>query len=102
MANVVITEKDVMDSLIAVCKANGEISPRALVINRVQQPRTLNRKVKIALVVTSNNESLIDALIKETLTNDLEFSFIGSEVNLQGDLEVDYLMFEANIFAKIN
>jgi hypothetical protein len=95
-----ITEQDVISTLIARAKLEGEVAPRAIVIGRTQAERSLTRKVKFALVVSINNETLVDALIAESLTNDLQFTFIGSEANLQGDLEVDYLFFEAKIMLK--
>jgi predicted nucleotidyltransferase len=99
--NVDLTEQIVIDKLIARAKVEGERAPRAIVINRTQVNRALQRTVRIALVVSTNNEALINALISESLDNDLDFSFVGSEVNLQGDMEVDYLFFEAKVFAKI-
>ncbi len=100
MADINLTEKDVIDKLIARCKLENENSPRAIVVNRVQEARALCRTVRIALVVSTNNETLIDALIQETIDNDLNFTFVGSDVNLQSDMEVDYLFFEAKIFVK--
>ena len=102
MNNTTLTEKQVVDKLIAVAKTNGETAPRAIIIERgVTNPeRSLQRKVRIALVVTANNTKLMDALIKECLDNDFDFYFTGSEVNLQDNMEIDYLFFEAKIFFK--
>lgn len=102
MNNVNLTEKQFIDKLVAVAKAEGETAPRAIVIERVvtNPERSLQRKVRVALIVTSNNTSLMDALIKECLDNDLDFYFVGSEVNLQNDMEIDYLYFEAKIMLK--
>ena len=95
-----ITESEVITALITKAKALGEVAPRAIVISRSQEKRSLTRTVRIALVVQSNKEALIDGLIQECLDNDLLFYFVGSDVNLQGDLEVDYLFFETKILAK--
>ena len=100
MNNVNLTEQDVMDKLISRAKAFGEVSPRAIIVNRLQGDRSLQRTVRIALVVTTNNEALLEVLIQETISNNLDFSFVGSDVNLQSDLEVDYLFFEAKIMYK--
>ena len=100
MNEVNITEEKVMNKLIARAKLEGEIAPRAIIVNRFQGLRSITRTVKIALIVTTNSEALIDALIQESMDNDLLFHFIGSDVNLQGDLEIDYLFFEAKIMAK--
>lgn len=101
MNNINLTEQQVMDKLITRAKAEGENSPRAIIVNRVvQNTRSLQRTVRVALVVSTDNELLVDALIQESLDNDLDFQFVGSDMNLQSDLEVDYLFFEAKIMAK--
>lgn len=103
MDNVTQTEATVMDFLITKAKANGQPAVRAIVVNRVvdNPTRSLQRIVKIALVVTTNNETLVDALIQECLNIDNDVYFVGSDVNLQSDMEIDYLFFEAKIMAKI-
>jgi len=100
MVNKNLTEADVMSKLIARAKDEDEVSPRAIVIARLQAPNSATRTVKIALIVAINNESLVDALIDECILNDMNFYFIGSEAQLQGEMEVDYLMFEAKIMVK--
>jgi len=100
MNEVGITEQNVIDLIIARCKLEGEKSARAIVISREQRQNTMTRTVKIALVVTTNNEALVDALIQESVDNDLLFTFVGSNVELQGDMEIDYLFFEVKIIAK--
>jgi len=93
-------EQDIIDFLVAEAKTLGEVSPRCIVVNRVQTTRSITRTVKFALVVTTNNLTLIDALIFKCLDFDEDLIFIGSEVNFQTDLEIDYLYFEAKILAK--
>jgi len=102
MSNVIQTESDVMNFLISKAKTNGQPAVRAIVVNRVVKnpERSLQRVIRVALVVTTNNESLVDALIQECLNIDNDIYFVGSDVNLQSDLEVDYLFFEAKIMAK--
>jgi len=100
MANTKLTEKMVMDKLVAVAKAKGELSPKALVMQRTQGQKSANRVVRIALVVAINNETLVDALITECIANDNDFYFIGSEAQLQGEMQVDYLFFDASIYVK--
>jgi len=95
-----LTEQQVINKLIASAKSSGEISPRVVVVSRTQKERSLQRIVRFALIVTTNNETLLEALIGSTLDDDLDFNFIGSEANLQGDLEVDYMYFEAKIMYK--
>lgn len=103
MDNVNQTEQSVMALLKTTAKALGEIAPRALIAGRSVQngQRTIQRTVKVALIVTTNNESLVDGLISMCLNNDSDIYFVGSDVNLQSDLEVDYLFFEAKVMAKI-
>ena len=97
-----ITEEQVMDFLLKVAKANNEVSPRCIVMTRSQKNKnSITRTVRFALIVTSNNTKLIDALIQECLDNQPDVTFIGSEVNLQSDLSIDYLYFEADIYANI-
>lgn len=103
MANINLTEDEVETFLLGVAKSNGETAPRCVVVVRTQLPRGLTRLVKFGLIVTSNNSALVDALIQECLsTLDDKLVFVGSEVNLQSDLEIDYLYFEAKIFASKN
>ena len=102
MNSITQTETSVMDFLIAKAKENGSNAPRALVVNReVKNPeRSLQRTIRVALVVSTNSETLVDALIQECLINDNDVYFVGSNVNLQSDLEIDYLFFEAKIMSK--
>jgi hypothetical protein len=102
MNNVRLTESEVIDKLITSAKLLGEKAPRAIVVARtVTKPQmTVQRLVRIALVVTSNNETLIDGLVKTCIDNNQDFYFVGSEVNLQDTMEVDYLFFEATIYGK--
>jgi hypothetical protein len=96
-----LTEDDVINHLLDISRVNGEVSPRCVIVNRLQPINSITRVVKFALIVTSNNTTLIDALIKSCLELDWDLFFKGSEVNLQSDLEIDYLYFEASINAKI-
>lgn len=103
MTEELLTEAYMVDTLVKSAKLAGEIMARAIVVNRtVNNPsRTLKRTVRIALIVQSNKEILIDALIKTCLDEDNLFYFVGSDVNLQSDMEVDYLFFEADIMGKL-
>lgn len=94
-----ITEKKVVDILIARAKLSGELAPRAIVVSRtvVNPKRSITREVRIALVTSINNEKLISALEDECVLNNMMFYFVGSETNLQGDVEVDYLFFETKV-----
>jgi len=96
-----MTEEEIIEFLLSTSKANGELSPRAIVMTRTQSSRSITRTVRFALVVTSNNTKLIDALIQASLDFYEDLTFVGSEVNLQSDLSIDYLYFEANILANI-
>ena len=96
-----LTETQVVAKLIATAKANGQSAPRVVVANRMQKANSKTRTVRFALIVTTNQELLIDALINESLTEENNYYFTGSDVNLQeGGMEVDYLFFEAKIMAK--
>ena len=101
MGNCVKSEAEITASLLQVAKASGVTAPRVVISNRIQKERSMTRKVRFALIVPSNNEALVNALIAQSVADDGEFYFIGSDVNLQGDMEVDYLYFEASIMAKI-
>ncbi len=98
-----MTERGMSNFLIDSAKAEGELSPRAITVNRTvgNNPQlTLARTVRVALVVTTNNELLVNALIQKCLDINNSIYFVGSDVNLQSDMEVDYLFFEAKIMAK--
>ena len=97
-----MTEVEVIEFLTETAKDLGEVSPRVVVGAREQKRHSITRTVKFAVIATANNITLIDGLIQKCLEKDDELYFVGSQVNLQGDLEIDYLYFEAKIFAKIN
>lgn len=94
------TELDVIKLLIEKAKLNGEVSPRVVIMTRTQPLRSITRTVRFALVVTSDNLTLVDAMIKELLPYD-DINFVGSELNLQGDMDIAYLYYEASIFANV-
>lgn len=102
MTNIKITENEAMTFLIDNAKLSGSLAPRAIVINRVVKnpERSFQRIVKIALIVTSDNETLVDFLIEKCLEFDNDIYFVGSDVNFQNDLEIDYLFFETKIMTK--
>ena len=100
MAICSLTEEEIVKFLVDSAKAEGEVSPRCVVMTRQQSKNSIARTVRFALIVTSNNTALIDALIHKCLEKDEELYFVGSEVNLQSDLEIDYVYFEAKIYAK--
>lgn len=96
-----LTEREVIDLLINGAKENNEVSPRVIVVQRTQKVSSLTRKSRFALIVNSDNLDLIDPLIRITLDYNY-LSFVGSEVNLQGDMSITYLFFEASIIAQTN
>jgi len=101
--NIEITEKDAIDFLMEVAKANGQPTPRVIIVSRLvpNAAYSAQRTVRLALVTTTNNEALLNALIKACLLEENnDIYFVGSDVNLQTDLEVDYLYFETKIFIK--
>ena len=102
MINIDITEADVMKFLIDNAKLGGSLSTRALVVNRVvnNSQMSLQRTIRIALIVATNNEALVDFLIKKCLDNNNDIYFVGSDVNFQSHMEIDYLFFESKIKAK--
>ena len=102
MTNIILTEADVMKFLIDTAKVGGSLSTKAVVVNRaVRNPEmSLQRTIKIALVVATNNETLVDFLIEKCLEIDNDIYFVGSDVNFQNDMEIDYLFFESKIMAK--
>lgn len=95
-----LTESEVMSGLITKAKVLGAQAPRAIVVSRVQPINSLTRTVRIALVISLDNESVVDGLIRHCFDDDSGTRFVGSEANLQGEVEVDYLFFEAKIMAK--
>jgi len=103
MNNMKLTEDDCIAFLVDKAKAHGDSSPRCIVVNRVVKGdprRTLQRTVRFALVVSINNETLLNAIMKDCLDSDFDVAFVGSDVNLQSNMEVDYLFFEALIMVK--
>ena len=95
-----LNEKDCISFLLQTAKKYGEVSPRVVIVSRLQNKNSITRTVRFALVTTANNFKLIDNLILDSLVYSKNLYFVGSELNRQGDLEIDYLFFEANIIAK--
>lgn len=103
MTDINMTEVNMSKFLIDNSKLHGDKSPRTIVVNRTVKnnpERTLQRTVRMALVTSINNELLVDALIQDCLGIDNAIYFVGSDVNLQSEMQVDYLFFEAKIMAK--
>ncbi len=95
-----LTEQACIDFLVSEAKNNGETAPRCIVMNRIQKSNSITRYVKFALVVTTENIGLVDALIFKCLDFHDNIEFVGSEVNLQSqELEIEYLYFSAKITA---
>ena len=101
MNETTVTEAEIIDTLISVAKSAGEVSPKAIVVARTANVNSISRTVKIAIVTSINNENVLNKLIDSSIENDRIFEFVGSETNLQGDLEIDYLFFDATVYAKI-
>lgn len=103
MATCNMSEVEVMKALVDVAKANGDQAARCIVYRRTQPENSITRSVTFALIVASENEPLLDALINASIAADRAYEFIGSEINLQnGTLEVEYLFFKSSIMAKMN
>ena len=103
MIDIIMTEAGVSKFLIDNSKLHGDNSPKTIVVNRTvgaNPTRTLQRTIRIALVTSIDNELLVDALIQDCLEIDNAIYFVGSDVNLQSEMKVDYLFFEAKIMAK--
>ena len=96
-----LTEIECSEFLTNTARDFGEKSVRCITTSRQQSHRSLTRTVRFALVVSVNNMRLLDYIIEKCLEKDKELWFVGSEANLQGDLEIDYFYFEAKILAKI-
>jgi hypothetical protein len=99
MIDVDLTEQEVIDKLLTTAKANGQNAPRVVIANRVvENPnRNIKRKVRFALVVSAGDVTLLDKLVALCIDNDMNFYFVGSDINLQDSLDVEYLYFEAEI-----
>ena len=95
-----LTEKEVIDFLITSAKKYDEVSPRCVIMTRTQSKNSITRDVRFALIVSSDNIVLIDGINKDLLELPV-VHFIGSEKNLQSDMEIEYLYFDAQIMAKI-
>ncbi len=93
-----MTEAEWSAMLLAEAKKHFK-APAVLITSRKALPRGITRIVNATVVVDINNETVLNALIK--LSIDYEFEFLYSEANLQGELEVDYLTFQANMIAKL-
>jgi len=102
MINVNLTEIEVTEKLITKSKELGEVSPRVVIVQRtvINPSKSIKRLVRFALIVSAGNEKLLDGLIAECVSNDMSFYFVGSDINLQNDLNIEYLYFEAEIMPK--
>ena len=93
------TEQEIIDMLLDTARDGGVSAPRCIVVDRVQPIRSIARTVKFALVVPTNEVLLIDKLIFACMEFDDELAFVGSNVNLQSEVIIDYIYFEAKIMA---
>lgn len=96
-----LTELECINFLTDTAHSFGEKSVRCITTTRQQEYNSITRTVRFSLVVSVNNMLLLDHLIDKCLELDVGLWFVGSNANLQGDLEVDYLYFEAKILAKL-
>ena len=83
-----MTEAGVSKFLIDKAELFGDKSPRTIVVNRTVKgnpERTLQRTIRIALITSTDNELLVDALIQDCLEIDNAIYFVGSDVNLQSE-----------------
>lgn len=102
MDNMSLTESDVISFLENTAKKYSRSKPKVLVVSRsVDNPeRTLQRLIRVAVISSTNDSKMLDGLIQECKDADFDVYFAGSDVNIQGELTVDYLFFEAKIMSK--
>jgi len=92
------TEKQYQDKLLEICKRHIA-SPNVLVAKR-KMLGGVAYEVTFVCVIDRNNEVLISDLIYEGLT--YEFIVVGSEINLQDEVAVDYIYVTAEVTALKN
>jgi len=95
------TEAEVKKILIDVVGRTDE-APAVFVAYREQDRNKFLRKVTFVIQTEEGNEELINNIVKESLKYDTQFKFTKSDINVQsGNLTMDYLFVEANIYPKL-
>lgn len=92
------TEQDVINLLEITCKKYTP-APKIIVVKR-EVIGGVARKVTFACVVNRNLDGLIDELIFQSIDEDFDFEFVASEINLQENMDVDYIYITAEITAR--
>lgn len=90
------TEQEMLDLLDTTCKKYTS-APKIIVAKR-EVLGGVSRKVTFVCIVNRNLEDLINELVFQGLQED--FTFMGSELNLQDNMDVDYLYITAEISAR--
>jgi hypothetical protein len=95
------TEAEVKEILLTLAKETDE-TPTVFVAYREQGKRTLQRLVTFVIQTKEGNEVLVNKLVKYSAEHELEIRFIKSDINIQsGNLTVDFLFVEANIYPNL-
>ncbi len=96
------SEADVKAILVATAEAN-DAAPEVITQKRIGGKGTGARVVTFVVRVAAENETLVNALTKLTITHNQKLWFEGSEINLQaGQNDIDYLYVSANILPNLS
>lgn len=96
------TEAEVKTILLDIATISGEEAPHIFVAYRKQDNNSVNRTVTFVIPTQEGNETLVNAIIKSGVsTYENQFRFVKSDVNVQSDLTIDYLMVEADIYPQL-
>lgn len=90
------TEQEMLDLLELTCKKYT--SAPKIIVGKREIIGGISRRVTFVCVVNRNLEGLVNELIFQGLDED--FVFAGSELNLQENMDVDYLYITADISAR--
>ena len=96
------TEAEVKVILLQIATDSGEEAPNVFVAYRQQSKNQLSRLVTFVIPTKEGNETLVNAIIKSGASDyENELRFVKSDVNVQDNLTIDYLMVEALIHPQL-
>ena len=95
------TEAEVKAILIGLAAVTDE-APAVFVAYREQKARYSKRLVTFVIQTKEGNEDLVNSIVKYSVDNELQLRFAKSDINVQsGNLTVDYLYVEADIYPQL-
>lgn len=96
------TEAEVMEMLLDLAKETDEAPHVFVAFREAFSGKSLKRTVTFVIQTKTDNEALVNKIVKASSESEMVFKFMKSDMNIQdGNFEVDYLFVEADISPKL-